>query len=140
MVANWITGEIFGWLNLTGKPFQEVRVSPAELAELLRLAKREINLNTAKAVLVEMLETGHNAPQIIQDRGLQQISDTSFIARLVEKVLQDHPQELSSYLGGKETLSAWFFGQAMRAAKGQANPQVLRAELEKQLMDKKTIV
>jgi aspartyl-tRNA(Asn)/glutamyl-tRNA(Gln) amidotransferase subunit B len=133
MVANWITGEIFGWLNQTGKSFQDVPVPPAGLAELLRLAKREINLNTAKNVLAEMLNTGQAAAQIIQARGLQQISDSAFIAGLVKKVLQDHPQELSSYLGGKETLSGWFFGQVMRAAKGQANPQVLRIELERQL-------
>lgn len=133
MVANWITGEIFGWLNQTGKTFQDVRVSPSGLAELLRLAKREINLNTAKGVLAEMLNTGKSAAQIVQERGLQQISDTSFIAGLVQTVLQDHPQELASYLGGKETLSGWFFGQVMRAAKGQANPQVLRGELDRQL-------
>lgn len=133
MVANWITGEIFGWLNQTGKSFQDVLVPPAGLAELLRLAKREINLNTAKNVLAEMLNTGQAAAQIIKARGLQQISDAAFIAGLVQKVLQDNPQELASYLGGKETLSGWFFGQVMRAAKGQANPQVLRVELERQL-------
>ncbi len=67
----------------------------------------------------------------MKERGLQQISDTDFIAGLVQKVLQDNPHELASYLGGKETLSGWFFGQVMRAAKGQANPQVLRSELER---------
>jgi aspartyl-tRNA(Asn)/glutamyl-tRNA(Gln) amidotransferase subunit B len=91
-------------------------------------------------VLVEMLETGKIARQIIQERGLQQISDSSFIAGLVEQVLQEHPAELASYLGGKETLSGWFFGQVMRAARGQANPQVLRAELDRQLAQKKGVV
>ncbi|RPJ50701.1 MAG: Asp-tRNA(Asn)/Glu-tRNA(Gln) amidotransferase subunit GatB [Chloroflexi bacterium] len=137
MVANWITGEIFSWLNLSGHTIQEVRVPPAGLAELLRLAKRDINLNTAKNVLSEMLETGKTAPQIIQERGLKQISDAGFIAGLVQTVLQDHPQELASYLAGKETLSNWFYGQVMRAAKGQANPPVLRSELERQLAERK---
>lgn len=138
MAANWITGEIFSWINLAGRSFQEVTVPPAGLAELLRLAGSEINLNTAKAVLVEMLDTGKSASQIIQERGLQQVSDTAFIAGLVHKVLDENPQELSSYLAGKETLSNWFFGQVMRAARGQANPQVLRAELERQLNARKT--
>ena len=80
-----------------------------------------------------MLADGKTAPQIIQERGLRQISDTDFIAGLVRQVLEDSPQELASYLAGKETLSNWFFGQVMRAARGQANPQVLRAELERQL-------
>jgi aspartyl-tRNA(Asn)/glutamyl-tRNA(Gln) amidotransferase subunit B len=137
MVANWITGEIFSWLNQTGHAFQDVRVPPAGLAELLRLAKRDINLNTAKTVLTAMLETGKTAPQIIQERGLRQISDADFIAGLVQKVLLENPKELASYLAGKETLSGWFFGQVMRAAKGQANPQVLRNELERQLAEQK---
>jgi aspartyl-tRNA(Asn)/glutamyl-tRNA(Gln) amidotransferase subunit B len=55
----------------------------------------------------------------------------------VAQVLASHPAELSSFLAGKETLANWFFGQVMREAKGQANPQVLRAELERQLAAKK---
>jgi aspartyl-tRNA(Asn)/glutamyl-tRNA(Gln) amidotransferase subunit B len=133
MTANWITGELFGWMNQTGKGFKEIRVSPAGLAELLQLAKTDINQNTAKAVLLRMLETGMTAPQIIAEQGLKQISDQNFIAGLVTQVLNDHPQEVTSYLNGKETLTGWFFGQVMRAARGQANPQVLRTELEQQL-------
>jgi len=131
--ANWITGELFGWMNQAGKSIHEVPVSPAALGELLALAKRDINLNTAKTVLAEMLATGKSAAQIIQEHGLQQINDSNAIAALVGKVLQDNPQELANYLAGKETLANWFFGQVMRSAKGQANPQVLRAELERQL-------
>ncbi len=138
MVANWITGEIFGWMNQTGKSFQEIQAPATGLAELLRMAGNEINLNTAKVVLAEMLETGRGAAQIVAERGLGQVSDAGTIAGLVRKTLQDHPQELASYLAGKETLSNWFFGQVMRAAGGQANPQVLRAELERQLKQMKT--
>jgi aspartyl-tRNA(Asn)/glutamyl-tRNA(Gln) amidotransferase subunit B len=101
------------------------------------MARNEINLNTAKAVLVEMLASGKSAAQIISERGLQQVSDSDLIADLVQKTLQQHPQELASYLAGKETLANWFFGQVMRAARGQANPQVLRAELERQLQQLK---
>jgi Asp-tRNA(Asn)/Glu-tRNA(Gln) amidotransferase B subunit len=55
------------------------------------------------------------------------------IAALVRQTLQDHPREVSSYLAGKETLANWFFGQVMRQTQGQANPQVVRQELERQL-------
>ncbi len=137
MIANWITGEIFSWLNQTGKTFAAVKVPPEGLVELLRRAKGEINQNTAKAVLNEMLSSGKSAAQIIQERGLQQISDSDFIGELVSKVLQDHPAELENYLNGKETLANWFFGQVMRAARGQANPQVLRSELDRQLTTRK---
>jgi aspartyl-tRNA(Asn)/glutamyl-tRNA(Gln) amidotransferase subunit B len=132
--ANWILGEIGSWLNQTGKSFAEVKVSPPMLAELVTITSRgELNLSTAKAVLAEMLETGQSASAIAKQRGLQQISDTGFIAGLVRQALDANPQELKSYLAGKETLSNWFFGQVMRLAKGQANPQVVRAELERQL-------
>ncbi len=136
MVANWILGELFGWMNESGQNIHLICVSPASLVELLGLAaNQEINLNTAKAVLAEMLSTGKSARVIIRERGLQQISDSNAISEMVQQVLQDHPQQLSSYLAGKETLSNWFFGQVMRAARGQANPQILRAELERQLSE-----
>jgi aspartyl-tRNA(Asn)/glutamyl-tRNA(Gln) amidotransferase subunit B len=56
----------------------------------------------------------------------------------VKEVIDAHPQELAGYLGGKETLANWFFGQVMRSAGGKANPAVLKSELEKQLNSKKS--
>jgi len=137
-VANWITGELFGWMNQNGKTIEQIKVSPQELSELVSLAGNgEINLGTAKAVLAEMLSSGQPAQAIIAAGGRQQISDAGLIAGLVKKALAENPQELSSYLEGKETVSNWFFGQVMRSARGQANPQVVRQELEKQLQELK---
>ena len=75
---------------------------------------------------------------IITAGGRQQISDAGHIADLIKEVLADNPQELGSYLEGKETVANWFFGQVMRAARGQANPQVVRQELEKQLEERRS--
>ena len=136
-IANWITGEMFAWLNQNGAGFGQLKVTPAALAELVGMAQNgQINLTTAKTVLAEMLVTGRGARQITEERGLLQISDNAKIAGLVSQVLDAYPQELAAYLGGKETLSNWFFGQVMRAAGGQANPAVLRSELERQLKNK----
>jgi aspartyl-tRNA(Asn)/glutamyl-tRNA(Gln) amidotransferase subunit B len=129
-----MTGEVFSWMNTCGETVDCLKITPQGLAELLQvLEKGEINATTAKAVLAEMLAHGRTAEEIIAAKGLRQISDTDAIAGLVRQVLAQNPQELESYLAGKESLANWFFGQVMRAARGQANPQVLRAELERQL-------
>jgi aspartyl-tRNA(Asn)/glutamyl-tRNA(Gln) amidotransferase subunit B len=137
-VANWIMGELFGWLNQNGKTIEQIKVGPQELGKLVNLVNNgEINLGTAKTVLAEMLSSGQPAQAIITTGNRQQVSDNDIIAGLVKKALAENPQELSSYLDGKETLANWFFGQVMRFARGQANPQVVRQELEKQLQELK---
>ena len=134
LAAVWISGELFAWLNQNGKALSEQQVSPAFLAELLdSLHKGEVNQNTAKTVLAQMLTSGKSARAIITEQGLAQVSDQDFIAELVRGVIEKYPAELASYLAGKETLVNWFFGQVMRAAGGKANPAVLKSELEKQL-------
>ncbi len=140
MIASWITGELFAWLNQSGEQVKQIKVSPTEFAELLQLVTRgEINLSTAKTVLGEMLRSGYTAGQIVTERGLRQISDADQIARWVAQVLAENPQELQNYLVGKETLVNWFFGQVMRLAGGRADPQRVRQELEKQLRARKTL-
>lgn len=133
-VANWVSGDLFGLLNQAGVGIEEIRVLPERLAALLvMVAAGELNQNTARDVLREMFESGESADAIVSRRGLRQISDSEAIARLVRGVLEESPNEVRAYLGGKETVAKWLFGQVMRAARGQANPQVLQGELERQL-------
>jgi len=133
-VAAWILGEIYAYLNRSGEAFENLRLTPAGLSDLLvRLTKGEVNAATAKVVLAAMLEKGGSAGEIIKSQGLQQTSDQDLIASLVAQVLQENPAELESYRNGKETLANWFFGQVMRMAGGKANPGVVREELARQL-------
>jgi aspartyl-tRNA(Asn)/glutamyl-tRNA(Gln) amidotransferase subunit B len=121
-------------LNQSGTSIEMARIPPAGLADLVEIVARgEINQTTAKSVLSEMFMTGKDAETIVGERGLRQISDSQAIARLVEEVLADHPRQVDDYLAGKQTISRWLFGQAMRAAGGRANPQLLQRELERQL-------
>lgn len=132
--ALWITGELFAYLNQNNVSFTGLRVRPRELAELLDILESgEVNQNTAKSVLAEMLATGASAARVIREKDLSQVTDNAFIAGLVSQVIAAHPAELASYLAGKETLANWFFGQVMRAAGGKASPAVLKTELEAQL-------
>ena len=134
LIANWMSGELFGLMNQTGLGIDEIRLSPAALADLVRIVSQgEINNNTAKTVLVEMFETGERAAAIVEGRGLRQISDVRFIQGWIERVIAENPEQVQEYLAGKETISRWFFGQVMRHARGQANPQVVQVELDRYL-------
>ncbi|MBI4928370.1 MAG: Asp-tRNA(Asn)/Glu-tRNA(Gln) amidotransferase subunit GatB, partial [Anaerolineae bacterium] len=134
MAGNWLTGEVFAWMNQSGEGLEALKLTPQGLAELLDTAARgTINLNTAKTVLVEMLRSGQSAGEIIRARGLEQVSDVEFIAGLVRQALQDNPSELAKYMAGKDTVVNWLYGQVMRLGKGKANPQMVQVELEKQL-------
>ncbi len=132
--ANWITVEIFAFMNQAGVGIEDIEVEPQQLAALIKMVNNgEINQNTAKTVLVEMLQTGETAESIVEKRSLRQISDSGYIAELVKRVLEENPEQVATYLKGKQGLSGWFFGQVMRAAKGKADPQIVKQELERQL-------
>lgn len=134
LVANWLSSELFSLLNQSGMQIEASPISPQALAGLLRaVASGAINNITAKTVLAEMFSTAQSAEAIIAARDFQQISDGSAIASLVSQVLAENPEQVTSYLNGKDSIGRWLFGQAMRLAKGQANPQVLQAELDRQL-------
>ena len=133
-IANWMLTDLFAWLNTSGKSLVDVKVDVTGFVELVELVEKgTINQNTGKDVLSEMLKSGQSAMQIIEAKGLHQISDSGLITQMVAQVLQANPKEVKAYLAGKETLLNWLFGQVMREAKGKANPQLLKAELQSQL-------
>jgi len=133
-IANWISGELFSLLNAKGAGIEDSSIPPSELAQLVRMtALGEINGVTAKAVLAEMFATGADPSEIVRQRGLLQISDTGQIGEWAAAVIAEHPAEVAAYRSGKDTILRWLFGQVMRRAGGQANPQLVQQELERQL-------
>ena len=87
-VAKWITGQIFAWMNTSSASFDQIKITPVALVELLHFLKhKQINQNTAKTVLEIMLKTGRSAEAVIASQGYQQISDGSEITALVDQVL-----------------------------------------------------
>lgn len=133
-VGNWLTGELFGLLNQAGVSLPDSPIGPPELADLVqRVEAGEINASTGKDVLAEAFQTGRTPAAILQAAELSQESDPEIIAGLVERVLQENPDQVETYLHGKETVAQWFFGQVMRASQGRANPQVVRSELGRAL-------
>jgi aspartyl-tRNA(Asn)/glutamyl-tRNA(Gln) amidotransferase subunit B len=139
-VANIMLGDLFSLVNQSALDggiagaFAHPRVAPEALAELVRLINDgEINLSSAKEVLNEMFVSGKGAASIVEARGLKQVSDQAQIAELVDQALRENPKEVQSYKGGKTAVANFLFGQVMKKAGGKANPQVVRAELERQL-------
>ncbi len=133
-VANWITGEYFSLLNLTGIEIQESKVSPQEFAELVAMVERgDINATIGKEVLVDVFETGRSPREIIEAKGWAQLNDPQIIKDLVDQVLDENPQQVQQYLEGKRTISQWLFGQVMRASGGKANPSLVHSNLDQAL-------
>jgi len=135
-LSNWMTSDLFSLMNQANTTVADLKVRPEALAELVGLViAGEINQSTGKAVLSEMFQTGKSARAIVEARGLKQVSDEDLISDLVKQVLDENPDEVESFKAGKETIVNWLFGQVMRKAAGKANPQVVRAELERQLKE-----
>ena len=135
-VANWMINELFRLMNEAKLSIDAIQVTPADLVELIGLVEKQtINNNTAKDVLAEMFSSGTPPAQIVEAKGLAQISDEAAIQSIIEQILNDNPEQLARYLDGQEKLRGWFVGQVMRQTKGKANPglvnQLLDAALQK---------
>jgi aspartyl-tRNA(Asn)/glutamyl-tRNA(Gln) amidotransferase subunit B len=135
LAANWVIGDFFAALNRTGKTIETSPVSAAALGGLLDLmADNTINGRIAKDVFEAMVETGATALQIVEDRGLRQVTDTGAIDGAVEKVFSAHPDKLAEYKAGKEKLFGFFVGQVMKAMGGKGNPALVNEAIKKRLV------
>ncbi len=124
-VANWILGDLSRLLNESHHEIVDSPVSPSGLAELLGLiADGTLSTSLAKGVLEEMYATGGNAAQIVEDKGLAQISDTGAIEAAVAEAIAANPKAVADYLDGKENAARFLMGQVMRITKGQAQPDL----------------
>jgi aspartyl-tRNA(Asn)/glutamyl-tRNA(Gln) amidotransferase subunit B len=137
-ICNWLTGELFRYLNESQISIEQVKITPAQLAELIGLVEAgTINLNTGKRVLGEMFKSGQSAKAIVEAQGLAQISDTSAIEAIVSKVLDANSAEVEKYLGGKETVLGFLVGQVMKESRGKANPATVQEIMKRQLAERK---
>jgi aspartyl-tRNA(Asn)/glutamyl-tRNA(Gln) amidotransferase subunit B len=122
--ANWMTGDLAGLLNEAGVDLGEAQVTPQHLADLVRLvADGAISTAGAKQVLAEAFGTGKPAEQIVEERGLSQISDEGALGALVDEVISENPGPVEQFRGGKEGVIGFLVGQVMKKTRGAANPQ-----------------
>ncbi|HIQ31838.1 MAG TPA: Asp-tRNA(Asn)/Glu-tRNA(Gln) amidotransferase subunit GatB [Aquifex aeolicus] len=133
-VANWLLNDLLGLLNERKLTIESSPVSPSNLAELVTLVKRgTLSTRIGKEVLKEMVEEGKSASEIIEKRGLRQVSDEKWIRTVVEEVLRKHPKEVERYRAGEGKLLGFFVGQVMKETRGKANPKLVNEVLKKVL-------
>jgi len=134
-LANWILGDLAGALNRGDTEIQQSPVNPGMLAGLLRrVADSTISGKIAKQVFEAMWQGEGSADEIIDARGLKQITDSDAIESLIDKVISENPDQVEQFRAGKKKVLGFFVGQVMKRSKGQANPgqvnQMLRAKLK----------
>ena len=154
-IANWITGDLQGLLNKTsgssGQTYvvdpssdaQQARsmisllmkqVPPVNLASLLvKKFRGEVSGPIVKSVLEEMLATGRTAAEIIEAKGLRQVSDEGALDKIIDEVLAKNPTQVAQFKEGKQQVLGFLVGQVMKASGGKANPGKVNELLKKKL-------
>jgi aspartyl-tRNA(Asn)/glutamyl-tRNA(Gln) amidotransferase subunit B len=133
-VSNWIMGALLGLLNASGKSIADSPISAIHLGQLLKLVdKGVISGKIAKTVFDEMARTSRPPMEIIEQKGLVQVTDESAIQSVVLKVLENNPKQIQEYKNGKVKIIGFFVGQVMKQTKGRANPKMVNQILKQKL-------
>ena len=134
--ANWIMGELSAFLNKDNLSILETKVDSINLGNLLsRIEDSTISGKIAKEVFEEMWNSKKSPDEIIEEKGLKQVTDSSEIEKIINQVLEQNQSQLEQYKSGKEKLFGFFVGQVMKASRGKANPEQVNKLLEKRLKE-----
>ena len=134
--ANWLMGDVSGYMNKHLKELPELAITPESLAKMIKLIEDgTISSKIAKKVFAEIVEKGGDPEKIVKEKGLVQISDPEQLKEIINKVLDENEQSIIDYKNGKGRALGYLVGQTMKATKGQANPplvnKILKEEIEK---------
>ncbi|MGH8750382.1 MAG: Asp-tRNA(Asn)/Glu-tRNA(Gln) amidotransferase subunit GatB, partial [Burkholderiales bacterium] len=133
-VANWVINELGSLLNRDGIPIAQSPISPSQLARVLaRIFDKTISGKIAKDVFDAMWRGEGDADEIIAAKGLQQISDSGALEKIVDEIIAAHAAQVAEFRAGREKAFNFLVGQAMKASKGKANPAQLNEILKRKL-------
>ena len=134
LTANWVISELFGALNKLGVDIENSPVSAEALGGLVGLIEDEtISGRIAKDVFADMLETGKPAADIVEAKGLRQVTEPGAILDVITEIIAANADKVAQYKGGKEKLFGYFVGQVMKATAGKANPKLVNQLLKEAL-------
>ena len=132
--ANWIISNLFGKLNEIDKSIEDSPISSKKLGQLLDLVNDgTVSNKIAKEVFEEMFKSSKEAKEIIEEKGLKQISNEDDIEKLVDKIIIENETQVKQFKEGNTKVMGWFVGQIMKLTKGQANPGIVNKIILKKL-------
>ena len=133
-VSNWVMGELTRELNNSGVDISASPVTPERLVSLLQMVERgTISLKVAREIFSEVYSSGKTPEQIVEEKGLTQVSDEGALDRIIEDVLAKSPTQVAQFREGKQQVLAFLVGQVMKASGGKANPGKVNELLRKKL-------
>ena len=134
LLSNWLIGEISAYLNKEQIEINESKLSADKVATLInRIDDQTISGKIGKSIFEEMCLSGASPDEIIESKGLKQISDDGAIEDIINDVIKDNPTQVEAYIGGKEKLFGFFVGQVMKLTQGKANPKAVNRILKDKL-------
>jgi aspartyl-tRNA(Asn)/glutamyl-tRNA(Gln) amidotransferase subunit B len=134
LAANWVIHELFAILNKKGLSISESPVTSANLGKLVGLiANDTISGRIAKDVFEVMVREGGDPEQIVEEKGLKQITDSGEIEGMIDTLIAENPEQAQQYKSGNMKVAGWFVGQMMKASQGKANPQMVNEILKKKM-------
>ncbi len=132
--SNWVMVDLMRDLNENKLEVTESPISSEALGEMIKMIdSKTISGKMAKDVFVEMWKSGKSAADVVKEKGMSQITDTSAIAKIVDDVMAANAASVADYRAGKVKLFGFFVGQVMKASKGQANPETVNQLLQEKL-------
>ena len=130
-ISNWIMGELLRQLKIDGRKIDASPIKPEDLIALLKLIKEgTLSAKMAKTVFEEMYQSSKSATEIVAQKGLAQITDSSTIENLVNEILKVNTDQVEQYKNGKEKVFGFLVGQIMKQSKGQADPALVNKLLK----------
>ncbi len=133
-VSNWVMGELTRELNGAETAIEASPVNPERLVGLLQMVDQgTISLKTARDLFPELYRTGKTPEQLVQEKGLTQVSDEGALGKVIDEVLAKSPAQVAQFKEGKQQVLGFLVGQVMKASGGKANPGKVNELLKKQL-------
>lgn len=133
-IANWLLGEVLAYLNEHKTTLGKTSLTPEKLIAIFQLIEKgTLSGKLAKSVLVDVMQTGKQAEEIVREQGLTQIDDVGALEKVIQTVLANNPKAVSEYRGGKKQTIGFLVGQVMKATQGRGKPATVNDLLRKAL-------